>query len=752
MKRLWIIFGLIFFASFAVLGWVGTEIFRQAPPIPASVVTTDGQVLLAGSDIENGQNVWQALGGMQVGSIWGHGSYVAPDWTAEYLHRESTFILDKLAVTQFGRTYDGLAPDAQALLRSRLQTMLRTNTYDAGKNTITVDPLRREAFEYNLKYYSGIFTNGNAEFSIQRDTQSDPVKLRQMTGFFFWTAWASAANRPGETISYTSNFPSEPLVANVPTSSSIVWTGVSVILLLAGIGAMVWFYASRPHDLPTDETPAEDPLLTWKQSPSQKATIKYFVVVALLFLIQIVMGIVVAHYGVEGNGFYGLPLADWLPYSVARSWHTQLGIFWIATAWLGAGLYIGPMIAGKEPKFQRLGVNVLFGALVLVVFGSLAGQWMSIFHKLPGDLWFWFGHQGYEYVDTGRVWQIALLVGLFLWLALIARTVLPALKQKGASKSLLLLYMFSTAGIAFFYTPALFWGQHSHMTVVEYWRWWVVHLWVEGFFEVFATVVIAFLFARLKVINTESAAQASLLSAAIYLSGGIIGTLHHLYFAGTPTVALAFGSVFSALEIVPLTLVGYEAMENYRRTRAADWLGQYKYPIYFFISVAFWNLVGAGIFGFMINPPIALYYMQGLNTTAVHAHGALFGVYGMLGIGLLLFCFRAFRPEPVWRDKLITFSFWAINVGLILEILLSLLPVGLLQTYQSVSAGYWSARSAEFMQTDLMQTLRWFRVVGDTLFAIGAIALFIFVIGLLTGRSFVKVEEKVIDAVPAEAV
>jgi len=310
MKRLWIIFGLIFFASFAVLGWVGTEIFRQAPPIPASVVTTDGQVLLAGSDIENGQNVWQALGGMQVGSIWGHGSYVAPDWTAEYLHRESTFILDKLAVTQFGRTYDGLAPDAQALLRSRLQTMLRTNTYDAGKNTITVDPLRREAFEYNLKYYSGIFTNGNAEFSIQRDTQSDPVKLRQMTGFFFWTAWASAANRPGETISYTSNFPSEPLVANVPTSSSIVWTGVSVILLLAGIGAMVWFYASRPHDLPTDETPAEDPLLTWKQSPSQKATIKYFVVVALLFLIQIVMGIVVAHYGVEGNGFYGLPLAD----------------------------------------------------------------------------------------------------------------------------------------------------------------------------------------------------------------------------------------------------------------------------------------------------------------------------------------------------------------------------------------------------------------------------------------------------------
>jgi nitric oxide reductase subunit B len=708
-------------------------------------------VLLAENDIEKGQNVWQAMGGMQVGSIWGHGSYVAPDWTADYLHRESLFVLDRMAETQFGAKYSDLPSESQAMLRDRLVTIMRTNNYDEATKTLTVATFREEAFEDNLKYYSGIFTNGSSEFAIQRDTQSDPEKLRQMTGFFFWTAWASAANRPGETISYTSNFPAEPLVANTPTSSSIVWTGVSVIMLLAGIGAMVWFYAARRHDFPT-EAPDQDPLLFETQTPSQRATIKYFVVVAALFLAQIVMGIVVAHYGVEGNGFYGLPLSEWLPYSVARSWHTQLAIFWIATAWLGAGLYIGPIIAGKEPKYQRLGVNILFVALVAVVVGSLAGQWLSIFHKLPGDLWFWFGHQGYEYVDTGRVWQIALLIGLFLWLFLIARTALPAIKEKTGPKSLLLLYMFSTAGIAFFYTPALFWGEHTQLTVVEYWRWWVVHLWVEGFFEVFATVVIAFLFARLKVINVERAAEASLLSAAIYLSGGIIGTLHHLYFAGTPTVALAFGSVFSALEIVPLTLVGYEAMEHYRRTKSADWLAQYKYPIYFFIGVAFWNLVGAGIFGFMINPPIALYYMQGLNTTAVHAHGALFGVYGMLGIGLLLFCLRASRPEPVWKEKLVSFSFWAINIGLILEILLSLLPVGLLQTYQSVSAGYWSARSAEFMQTDLMQTLRWFRVVGDSIFAVGAVALFIFIIGLLTGRSYARVDEPAVDAIPAEAV
>ena len=123
-----------------------------------------------------------------------------------------------------------------------------------------------------------------------------------------------------------------------------------------------------------------------------------------------------------------------------------------------------------------------------------------------------------------------------------------------------------------------------------------------------------------------------LFSTAIFLSGGIIGTFHHLYFTGTPTAVLALGAVFSALEVVPLVLIGFEAYENlHAQPRARRGSRAYRWPIYFFVAVAFWNLVGAGLFGFLINPPIALYYMQGLNTTPVHGHTALFGVYGMLG-------------------------------------------------------------------------------------------------------------------------
>jgi nitric oxide reductase subunit B len=734
MKKLWLIFIAIFIFSFAVLGWVGTEIFRQAPPIPREVVTTDGQVVIGPAEITNGQNVWQAMGGMESGSIWGHGSYVAPDWSADYLHREALFILNEWAQKDFANGYDNLTSEQKAALRQRLQDTIRKNNYDEASGRLTIEPVRARAFEDNLKHYADIFGNGRPAYAVQRHAQDDPAKLRQLNSFFFWTSWASATNRPHNTISYTSNFPSEPLVGNVPTSSAIVWTGVSVIMLLAGIGWLVWYYASREIQYVSDDVSDDDPLIGAQMSPSQKATVKYFFVVTLLFLLQIVMGMLTAHYGVEGQGFYGIPLAEYLPYVVTRTWHTQLGIFWIATAWLAAGLFIAPFICGYEPKRQKLGVDVLFGALLIVVLGSMAGQWLSVMHKLPGSLWFWFGHQGYEYVDLGRVWQAGLFVGLLLWLFLIARTALPALKQKSTSKSLVTLYFLSTTGIALFYSPGLFWGMRSHLSVVEYWRWWVVHLWVEGYFEVFATVVIAFLFAKLKVIRAESAAQAALLSGAIYLSGGIIGTLHHLYFAGTPTVALAFGSTFSALEIVPLLLVGHEAVANIRRSKARPWLKQYKWVVYLFVAVAFWNLVGAGIFGFMINPPIALYYMQGLNTTAVHAHGALYGVYGTLGLGLLLFCLRAMKPELKWKERPIWFAFWAINIGLMLEILLSLLPVGLMQTYQSVSVGYWSARSSEFMQTDLMQTLRWLRMIGDTVFALGAIAFVYFALNLMWQR------------------
>jgi nitric oxide reductase subunit B len=437
---------------------------------------------------------------------------------------------------------------------------------------------------------------------------------------------------------------------------------------------------------------------------------------------------------------------------VVRTWHLQLGIFWIATAWLATGLFVAPAVSGHEPRGQRLGVNALFVCLLVIVVGSLFGEWLGVQQKLGYVANFWFGHQGYEYVDLGRFWQIFLFVGLFLWLFLMARALWPAFKNPGPNRHLLALFLLASAAIGLFYGAGLMWGRQTHLAMAEYWRWWVIHLWVEGFFEVFATVVIAFLFTRMGLLRTATATAAVIFSTAIYLGGGILGTLHHLYFSGTPTGVLAVGSIFSALEIVPLVLVGYEGYENLMHGRSRQWVSAYKWPIYFFVAVAFWNLVGAGLFGFLINPPISLYYMQGLNTTAVHAHAALFGVYGMLGIGLMLFCLRGLTRQDAWKSGVLGFSFWSLNLGLVLMIVLSLLPVGLLQTWASVEHGMWYARSADFMQSPLMIKLRWLRVIGDTVFTFGIVGLAWFILGLKTGWSLEGKQVEVLDdEIPAPA-
>lgn len=746
-KKLWISFALVIALSFVVLLYYGVKIYQNAPPIPEKVVSATGKVLFTRNDISNGQNVWQSVGGQELGSIWGHGAYVAPDWTADYLHREALFILNNWAKESYGAAYDKITEEQQTVLQTKLKKELRKNSYDAASKTLTLSAIRIQAFEYLNKYYSDVFGNTSEfdklreQYAISKNAINDSAKARLIGIFFFWASWACVTERPGETVSYTHNWPNDNLIGNVATGDLMLWTGFSIIILLIGIGILAFYNAQNTEvEHEADKVPKEDPLLSIKPTPSMRATIKYFWIVTVLIVLQVILGVVTAHYGVEGSAFYGFPLSEYMPYSLSRTWHVQIAIFWIATSWLATGLYIAPAVTGYEPKYQKLGVNFLFICLLIIVGGSMVGQWYAIMQKLGYAQNFWFGHQGYEYVDLGRFWQIFLFIGLVLWLVLMTRAIMPALRSKNSSRHLLIMFMVSSVAITLFYAAGLMWGSRSNLAVAEYWRWWVVHLWVEGFFEVFATVVMAFIFTRMKLLNEKFATLNVLFSTIIFLSGGILGTFHHLYFSGTPTAILAIGSSFSALEVVPLVFIGIEAFHNYKISRLKPWIQAYKWPIYCFIAVAFWNFLGAGIFGFLINPPIALYYMQGLNTTPLHGHAALFGVYGILGIGLMLFVLKGLYRQNVWKDTWIKFAFWSINIGLMLMLLLSLLPMGFLQTVASVNHGMWYARSAKFMQQPTMNTLRWMRLFGDTIFAIGTVALAIFVIGLATGWSYKRDE------------
>lgn len=745
MRKYWWTLVGVLVVTFTILGFFGREVYRQAPPLYSSLKSQSGEILYTKEDILDGQVVWQSIGGQQIGSIWGHGAYQAPDWTADWLHRELVAYQEIYALTRFTKEYKETSQEEKAIIKNAMLEDYRQSKL--VNDEVVISESRQAAFDKTKAYYLSLFSNSSElretrkAYAIHENVLPSFERRQKMMAFFHWSTWAASANRPGELHTYTNNWPHEPLIDNKPTNENIYWSILSVILLLAAVGFLTWFYAfKKEEDEVNSSLPEIDPLKNFKITPSMKALWKYWGVVIVLLLLQIGLGGILAHYSVEGQDFYGFPLSQWLPYSLARTWHIQIALFWIATSFLAAGLFLAPIInGGQDPKYQRLGVNVLFGALLVVVFGSLTGELLAIHQKLNLDLSFWFGHQGYEYVDLGRFWQILLLAGLGIWLGLMLRCIAPALKMAKDTKQLLLLFTASTIAIGLFYGGGLAYGARTHLSIMEFWRWWVVHLWVEGFFEVFATVALAFIFVTLGLIKPRSATKASLFSTSIFLLGGVPGTFHHLYFSGTPTSISAIGACFSALEVVPLVLIGIEAFHTYKVQNLTSWTKNYKWPIMFFVAVAFWNLVGAGLFGFLINPPIALYYMQGLNTTAVHAHGATFGVYGLLSLGLILLIVQTAFKERQWNTKVISVSFWGFNIGLGLMILLSLLPIGLIQFAASLENGLWYARGSEVMQTELILNLKWVRVIGDVVFAIGGMA---FAVAVLDRTGVIKLSEE----------
>jgi nitric oxide reductase subunit B len=734
---LWQWLGVVFVLSFAALGWLGREIYLAAPPIPAAVQTPDSAKLFTGDDVRHGQQAWLAAGGQQLGTVWGHGSYVAPDWSADWLHREAVALRELVAVERLGAEYDALTPSQKAAVDADVTAEMRANTYDEAAKTVTVSPLRAKAIRAVARHYDDLFGDAFAldklreQYAMNDNALPKPEDRHALTAFFFWSAWSAATDRPGENgLSYTSNWPYEPLVGNTMTPGSAMWSIVSIVLLIGGIAGMVWYHTAQA-EAPDPQAPRSDPLLNAVATPSMKATRKYFFTVVGLILAQIAMGAITAHYAVEGRAFFGFPLSDLLPYVVSRTIHTQFGIFWIATAWLATGLYVAPLLSGHEPRYQELGVDVLFWALIAIVVGSTTFGWLGTLQKQGVDFSFWIGNQGLEFTSMGRIWQVLLFVGLLFWLTLLGRALWPALKRPSETRGLIAMVFLSATCIGAFYATSLVWGQRTHYAMIEYWRWWLVHLWVEGFFEVFATAVVGLIFTRLGLVAASSANRAIVLETIVFLTGGILGTLHHLYWTGTPTSVIAVGAVFSALEVVPLALLGFEGWHNYKRSRAAPWVAAYRWPILCFVAVGFWNTVGAGLLGFVINPPASLYYVQGLNLTPAHGHAALFGVYGMLGIGLMLFCLRGLYARCLHADRWLAWMFWGLNIGLAMMVFMSLLPAGIYQAHASITEGLWFARSPEIVHSKVMETLVWLRVPGDIVFALGAASLGIYALKLL---------------------
>ena len=702
---------LTFIIGFSLLTFSAIRIYQDYAPVPERIVDEAGNVLFTRQQILDGQEQFLTYGLMQFGTVYGHGAYLGPDFTADYLHR--------MALHMNKRYGDDEAA------RGRTRRELQANRYDPKTGTLVWTDGQVSAFEEIHDHFGElVYGRKVSGEGLKPGMITDAEDTRAITAFIAWTAWTGVARRPGKTYSYTNNWPPEELVGNTLTGDAIMWSTLSLVTLLGGSGLVLGVYGRHSRVVGWHETEERQvrfvPPASVALTPAQRVTAWFFLVVAALFLLQNLVGGATVHYMVEAGGFFGIDLPKWLPYNLTRTWHLQMAIFFVATAYLAAGIFLAPLIAGREPRGQGLLSAVLLGALAVVVFGSLGGEYLSYHGLLPRGLRSFFGAQGWEYLELGRFWMYLLIVGMVLWVVIIYRGLRPRLAVESRG-NLPWLFLYSSLSIPAFYAVGLLTHTQSTFAIGDFWRFWVVHLWVEDFLELFTTMLVALIFVLMGIVSERFATRLIYFDVMLYSVGGVVGTLHHCYFSGGPAVEMALGAFFSAAEVIPLTLLTVEAWSflqlGSRQQAGGAAAFPHRWAVLFLASVGFWNFLGAGVFGFLINLPVVSYYEIGTLLTSNHGHAAFMGVYGMLALALLVFCTRYLaRPED-WSEGLVRFSFWATNVGLMLMILGHLFPLGVLQLGDVVTNGYWHARTEWFRN---YPWLSWARMPGDVVFMAGS--------------------------------
>lgn len=713
------VFGGAVLIAITVLG------YRHAPPIPGKVVSSDGTTLFTRADVQAGQAVFLRYGLMNNGSIWGHGAYLGIDYSAQALHQMGVDAGAALAQQQFGKPFEQLDAQQKSAVQGQVAALLKQNRFDAATDTLSFTPAETQAWRGQQAYWREYFRDSSNNGGLKPDWISDPKELAQFTDFVTWAAWASVANRPGATSSYTMNFPYDPSVGNLPAPQATFWSALSLVVFLVGVGAALlasgrfdylgWISAGK----------VEPRIVPGQATAGQRALVKFFVIVAAVWLFQTLVGGATAHFRIEPGGFYGIPLERIFPSNLMRTWHLQSAIMWIATAYVAAALFLGSTLRQKVPAALGLWAHLLFAAFLLVIVGSLLGEWAGM-SGLMGAWWFWLGNQGWEYLELGRAWQYILVIGLFVWFAVLWWLARPQGIAQQEARPIVRMFMLAALSIPVFYVPALFYGAETNFTVVDTWRFWIIHLWVEGFFEFFATTVVAVVFYQLGLTKVNTALRVIYLDAILFFLGGLIGTGHHWYFNGHSSFNMAASALFSVLEVVPLTLLTLDAWGFMKTAQVPEGAAgatvarQHKWTIYFLMAVGFWNFLGAGVFGFLVNLPIVSYFETGTQLTPNHGHASLMGVFGMLAIALMVFVLRQTATDKDWPgiEKWIRITFWGANIGLFMMVFMSLFPSGLRQVWDVMQNGYWHARSEAFMHETPALVIEWLRFPGDVVFIV----------------------------------
>lgn len=731
-KNWWLPLLVIFIISIAGVTMIGVHTYTEAPPIP-SYVSSKNETVFSKEDVLDGQAVFQKYALMEYGSMFGDGANRGPDYTAEALHYVSKYMNDYYQSKLKAEANSDLLKKG---ITEQVKLEIKNNHCSKEKNSVTLSDAQVFAVAELVKYYNQKFTNPSSPGAFKPSGYiTDVNEIKSLTAFFFWGSWVCGVERPGEHYSYTHNWPYDPSAGNTPSAAIILWSIIGSLGLIFGLG-IVLYYHGKLDKLDDDVyTNKAEPFMTrgdiekFQPDAIQRSTYKFFYVAIILFAVQVLAGILTVHDFVGFINFFGFNISKALPITITRSWHVQLSILWISACWIGASFFMMSLVSPNQSKKQVTLINSIFWLIVLLVAGSFAGIFLGP-KGIIGENWYWFGHQGWEYVELGKLWQIILGVVFIIWAITIYRGIKPVmkLKQPWALPNWL---VYTTFSIILLLLSGFIATPKTNFVIADFWRWMVVHMWAEAFFEVFTTVLIGYFMVVMGLVSRQAVIRVIYLATLLFLGSGLLGISHNFYWNAKPVFTMALGSVFSTLQVVPLVLLTLEAwrfsklpklLETNNRVNG-DLSKRFGFSevFLFLVAVNFWNFFGAGVLGFIINLPIANYYEHGTYLTVNHGHAALMGVYGNLAVAAVLFCCQLLFKADWWKPKLLKTVFWSINVGLLLMVLLDLFPAGIYQFKTVTEQGLWYARSSEFIESNGFQTLTWMRIVGGSIFTVGGV-------------------------------